>query len=261
VDTGGEVLGAAAHEFGAPDGHDGGRPVEHCAPEPASSVMGLGERYAVEVLALRQGGQDPLLSVRTAARPRWWRLALRWAICCASAWLLEVTHAALASLQPVVAQPCHPIGPLKAPTLTSPNPMPRSPATRSTPPFGSGTDHPTHPSSSLRRRDALRARREREAEWATFGVPTDRPPRPGMDHASAQPSDLLERGLHVRDGEVRERGRVARTGTTFVNAERRTPAVGLPAATFGVATLGEIDAEQARPEPKRAIGIISRELD
>ena len=82
-----------------------------------------------------------------------------------------------------------------------------------------------------------------------------------MDHASPQPPDLLERGLHVRDAEVRQRGRVAWTGTTFMNAERKSPAVGLPAATFCFATLGKIDAEQPRPEPKSAIRIISRELD
>jgi hypothetical protein len=46
-----------------------------------------------------------------------------------------------------------------------------------------------------------------------------------------------------------------------VNAERRTPIVGLPAATFGLAALGELDAEQPRPEPQRAFGIVSRKLD
>ena len=82
-----------------------------------------------------------------------------------------------------------------------------------------------------------------------------------MDDASPEPLDLLERGLHIRNGEVRQRGRVARTDTTFVNAKRRTPGVGLPTATFGLAPRGELDAEQPRPEAKRAIGIISRELD
>jgi hypothetical protein len=82
-----------------------------------------------------------------------------------------------------------------------------------------------------------------------------------MDHASTEASDLLERGVHIRDGEVRQRGRIARTRTAFVNAQRRIPAVGLPAATFGLIALGERDAEQPRPEPQRAIGIISRKLD
>jgi len=82
-----------------------------------------------------------------------------------------------------------------------------------------------------------------------------------MDHASPERLDLLKRALHIRDGEVRQRECVAWTGTTFVNADRRTPAVGLPAVTFGLAALGELDAEQARPEPQRPSGIISRELD
>ena len=37
--------------------------------------------------------------------------------------------------------------------------------------------------------------------------------------------------------------------------------MGMPATTFGLATLCEVDAQQPRPEAKRAIGIISRELD
>jgi hypothetical protein len=37
--------------------------------------------------------------------------------------------------------------------------------------------------------------------------------------------------------------------------------VGLPAATFAFAALGELDTEQSRPEPKRASGIISRKFD
>ena len=82
-----------------------------------------------------------------------------------------------------------------------------------------------------------------------------------MDHASPKPLDLLERGLQIGDGEVRQRGRVPRTATTIVNAERRTPAVSLPPATFGLAALGELDTEQQRPEPKRAVGIISWKLD
>ena len=66
-----------------------------------------------------------------------------------------------------------------------------------------------------------------------------------MDHAPPTPPNPLERGLHVRDAEVRQRGGVAWTGTTFMNAERKSPAVGLPAATFALAALRELDAKQA----------------
>jgi hypothetical protein len=82
-----------------------------------------------------------------------------------------------------------------------------------------------------------------------------------MDHASPEPGDLLERGRHIRDGEVRQRGCVARPGATFVNAEHRSAALGLPAATLGLAALGKLDTEQPRPEATRAFGITSRELD
>lgn len=112
-----------------------------------------------------------------------------------------------------------------------------------------------------RRRDALGAGHDSQAERASFGIPTDRPLRPGMDHASPQRRDLLERGLHLRDSEVGQRERVSRSGATFVNAQHRSAALGLPAATLALAPLAELDAEQARPEPPGAIRIISRELD
>lgn len=82
-----------------------------------------------------------------------------------------------------------------------------------------------------------------------------------MDHASAQRGDLLECRVHIGHGEIRQRGRVAWAGATFVNAEHGSPALSLPAATFGLGALGELDAEEAGPEPTRAIGIISREFD
>ena len=91
--------------------------------------------------------------------------------------------------------------------------------------------------------DGLRLARESETERAPFGVPTDRPPRPGVDHGPAEPSDLLERSLHIGDGEIRQRGRVAWAGATFVDAEHGSPALGLPAAAFGLAALGELNAE------------------
>jgi hypothetical protein len=82
-----------------------------------------------------------------------------------------------------------------------------------------------------------------------------------MNHASAERGDLLERRLHMVHGEIRQRGRFAWASATFVNAEHRSPAHCLPTATFDVAALVELDAEEPRPEPTRAVGIISRELD
>jgi hypothetical protein len=82
-----------------------------------------------------------------------------------------------------------------------------------------------------------------------------------MNHASAELRHPRERVLHISHGEVRQRGRVARPGAPFVNAEHGSAAPGLPTATIGLAALGELDAEQAGPEPTCAIGIVSRELD
>jgi hypothetical protein len=82
-----------------------------------------------------------------------------------------------------------------------------------------------------------------------------------MDHAPSQRRDLLERGVHVSDCEVGQGSSVARAGATFVDAERRSTASGLPATAFGLAAPGELHAEQPRPEPTRPIGIISGKLD
>ena len=82
-----------------------------------------------------------------------------------------------------------------------------------------------------------------------------------MDHSSAQRADLLQCGLHIGDGEIRQRCRVAGPSATFVNTDYGSAALRLPTAAFGLAPLGELDAEQSRPEPTRAIGVISWELD
>ena len=66
-----------------------------------------------------------------------------------------------------------------------------------------------------------------------------------MDDAAPESGDLHERGLHFSDREVRQRGRIARTGATLVDTKRRRPAMRLPAATLGPAALTELDAEQA----------------
>ena len=88
-------------------------------------------------------------------------------------------------------------------------------------------------------------RGDSEAERASFRVPTDRPLRSGMDHASTQRGDLLERGLHIGDGEIRQRGSIAWARATFVNAEHKRRTLGLPTATFGRAALGEFDSEES----------------
>ena len=64
-----------------------------------------------------------------------------------------------------------------------------------------------------------------------------------MDHASAQRRDPLERRLHVGNGEVGQRSRIARADATLVNAEGWSLALGLPAAPFGLAPLGDLNTE------------------
>jgi hypothetical protein len=82
-----------------------------------------------------------------------------------------------------------------------------------------------------------------------------------MDNAPAQCLDLAERRGHVSDREVGQRDRVAGTGAALVDADGGIPGVCLPAAALGLAALAQLDAEQIRPEPPRAVWIIGGELD
>ena len=79
---------------------------------------------------------------------------------------------------------------------------------------------------------------EGQPERTPLGVPTDRPPRPGMDNAPAQRFDPAERRVHVRDREVGERDRVAGAGAALVDADGGIAGVCLPAAALGLAALG-----------------------
>ena len=76
-----------------------------------------------------------------------------------------------------------------------------------------------------------------------------------MDHAPAQRLDLAERRVHVSDREIGKRDRVAGTGAALVDPDSGSTAVCLPAATLGLAALGQLDAEQVRPESPRASNI------
>ena len=74
-----------------------------------------------------------------------------------------------------------------------------------------------------RRRDALGARNECEAERVPFGVPTDRPPRPGMNHAS--PSRLIRSSAASISGTVKYGSEAVSPGPA---ARYRIPSAGPP---------------------------------
>jgi hypothetical protein len=82
-----------------------------------------------------------------------------------------------------------------------------------------------------------------------------------MDNASPQSLHLVERRVHVSNGEVGQRDRVARALATLVDSDVGIPGVCLPAAAFGLAAIGDLGAEQTRPEFPRALGIIGGKLD
>ena len=82
-----------------------------------------------------------------------------------------------------------------------------------------------------------------------------------MDNASTQSLDLLERRIHLGNGEVGQRDRVAGPGAAFVDPDVGLSGVCLPAAAFGLTAIDELSAEQTRPEPPRAMRIIGGKLD
>ena len=82
-----------------------------------------------------------------------------------------------------------------------------------------------------------------------------------MDDLAPERTDTLERGVHVRDGEVGERHPIAGPRPSLMEAECGVAAVGLPAFALTLATILEINLQEFAPESTGSFGIISRELD
>jgi hypothetical protein len=81
-----------------------------------------------------------------------------------------------------------------------------------------------------------------------------------VDDLAPERTDALKRGVHIRDGEVRERHPIAGPRPSLVEAERGV-AVGLPAFALTLATILEFDLQEFAPESTGSFGIIGRELD
>ncbi len=82
-----------------------------------------------------------------------------------------------------------------------------------------------------------------------------------MDHGAAERLHPLEGGREVADLEVGQRERVAGAPSAGVDSDRGTGGAALPAlARIRRAGL-QGDAQQAGPEPPRALGVVRRELD
>ena len=82
-----------------------------------------------------------------------------------------------------------------------------------------------------------------------------------MDDLAPERTDPLERGIHIRNGEVGERHPIAGSRSSLVEAERRVAAVGLPTLALTLATVLEFDLQEFAPERTGSFGIIRRELD
>ena len=108
--------------------------------------------------------------------------------------------------------------------------------------------------------DGLARRAETESEGSSLAVPADAPSLPRVNDLSAELADPVQRDLHVRNGEIRERYTVARSRAPRVQAERRTVSAGLPAFSFDGATFRELDTQDPRPETARPGRLIGGEL-
>ena len=131
-----------------------------------------------------------------------------------------------------------------------------------------GRSHHPRPRRSVRARSfdasvALRPldRIGSQAERAALGVTADAPLLARVDDLAPERTDPLERGVHVRDGEVGKRHPIAGPRPSLVEAERGVAAVGLPAFALTLATILEFDLQESAPEPTGSFGVIGRELD
>jgi len=82
-----------------------------------------------------------------------------------------------------------------------------------------------------------------------------------MHDGASKCCDLLERGVEIAHLKVGQRERVARATAAGMNADEGGRLAGLPALTFALRASRQFDAQEPRPEPARALGVIGRKLN
>src|SRR5262245_13696096 len=100
-----------------------------------------------------------------------------------------------------------------------------------------------------------------QAEGAPFGIAADGPSFTGVDDRPAQFLHPLERCRQIVDGEVRQRGGIARTRSSLVQTHAEAVAIGLPAGSGLARPRHELRAQEPLPEAACASRIVGRELD
>jgi hypothetical protein len=81
-----------------------------------------------------------------------------------------------------------------------------------------------------------------------------------MDDLTAKLAHPLERDVHVRNGEVRERHAIARARSPRMETESGISFVCLPALAFATGPALELDVQEPAPEPASPGGVVRREL-
>jgi hypothetical protein len=101
-----------------------------------------------------------------------------------------------------------------------------------------------------------------EAEGVALRVAADGPPPSRVDDLAAQLGHAAQSVREVGDGEVGQRGAVARARSALVQAEHeRTRFPRLKATALALLSLFEARPEQAFPEAPGALDVVGRELD
>jgi lipoprotein-anchoring transpeptidase ErfK/SrfK len=83
---------------------------------------------------------------------------------------------------------------------------------------------------------------------------------PGVDDLSTELADPLERDVHARNGEIRERHAVAGTRSTRMEAEGGISSVRLPSLPFALDSALQLDVEEAVPEAASTDGVVRGKL-
>jgi len=97
-------------------------------------------------------------------------------------------------------------------------------------------------------------------EGTSLGVSTDAPPISRVDDLTAELADPLQRRVHVRNREIRERHPIAGARPPRVEAERGASPVGLPAFTFTLDAALKLHVQERAPEPASPGRVVGGEL-
>ncbi len=100
-----------------------------------------------------------------------------------------------------------------------------------------------------------------QPERGSLGVLADRPVLPGVDDASTERLDVLQRLGYVAHREVGQRKRIPRSASARMNTDRWAVRAGLPPCSLSLLARLQLNSQKLRPEAPGALGIVCGELD